>query len=335
MKIIIPMAGRGSRLRPHTLTIPKPLVSIAGKPIVQRIVEDLSNALNEPVDEVAFIIGDFGKEAEDQLQEIAAGIGAKCSIYHQEEPLGPGHAVLCAAPSLEGHCLVAFADTLFNANFNFDINTDGIIWVQQVDNPSSFGVITTNEDGYIADFVEKPTEFVSDKAIVGIYYFNDGDKLKATLNKIVNEDIKEKGEYQLTTALELMKESGTKFLPSQIDEWLDCGNKENVVATNQRMLEIKKGSEKLVDDSVQLENSVIIPPCYIGENVCLRNSVVGPYVSIGNNSIVEQSVISNSLIQHNTKVRFANLQDSMLGNEVDYEGQHSSISIGDYSSMGS
>lgn len=335
MKIIIPMAGRGSRLRPHTLTIPKPLVSIAGKPIVQRIVEDLSNALNEPVDEVAFIIGDFGKEAEDQLQEIATRIGAKCSIYHQEEPLGPGHAVLCAAPSLEGHCLVAFADTLFNANFNFDINTDGIIWVQQVDNPSSFGVITTNEDGYIADFVEKPTEFVSDKAIVGIYYFNDGDKLKATLNKIVNEDIKEKGEYQLTTALELMKESGTKFLPSQIDEWLDCGNKENVVATNQRMLEIKKGSEKLVDDSVQLENSVIIPPCYIGENVCLRNSVVGPYVSIGNNSIVEQSVISNSLIQHNTKVRFANLQDSMLGNEVDYEGQHSSISIGDYSSMGS
>ena len=335
MKIIIPMAGRGSRLRPHTLTIPKPLVSIAGKPIVQRIVEDLSIALDETVDEVAFIIGDFGEEAEEQLEKIAAGIGAKCSIYHQEEPLGPGHAVLCAAPSLEGHCLVAFADTLFKANFNFDVNTDGIIWVQQVDNPSSFGVITTNDDGYIADFVEKPTEFVSNKAIVGIYYFNDGNRLKATLNKIVDEDIKDKGEYQLTTALELMKESGTKFIPSQIEEWLDCGNKDNVVATNQRILEIKKSNEKLVNDSVQLENSVIIPPCYIGENVCLRNSVVGPYVSIGNNSIVEQSVISNSLIQHNTKVRFANLQDSMLGNEVDYEGRHSSISIGDYSSMGS
>lgn len=333
MKIIIPMAGRGSRLRPHTLTVPKPLVPVAGKPLVQRIVEDLNEALDETVDEVAFIIGDFGKEAEEQLQQIASNIGAKCSIYQQETPLGPGHAVLCAEESLDGHCLVAFADTLFKANFTFDVETDGIIWVQKVEDPSSFGVVTVGENGFIKDFVEKPTDFVSDLAIVGIYYFRDGNKLKQTLKEIVEKDIREKGEYQLTTALEMLKSSGTQFKPSQIEEWLDCGNKENVVATNQRMLELKKDTEELVSPDLIQENSIIIPPCYIGKNVRLLNSVVGPYVSIGNNSAVEHSVISNSLVQNNSQVSNANLKDSMLGNEVVYEGRRSEISIGDYSDL--
>lgn len=327
------MAGRGSRLRPHTLTVPKPLVPVAGKPLVQRIVEDLNSALDEPVDEVAFIIGDFGQEAEATLEKIAANIGAKCSIYHQDKPLGPGHAVLCAEDSLDGHCLVAFADTLFKANFNFKVETDGIIWVQKVEDPSSFGVVTVGDDGVITDFVEKPTSFVSDLAIVGIYYFREGGKLKSTLKEIVEKDIREKGEYQLTTALEMMKTSGTRFRPSQIEEWLDCGNKEHVVATNQRMLELKQDSEQLVSEDVVLENSVVIPPCYIGKNVKLLNSVVGPHVSIGDNSIIEHSVISNSLVQNNSQVITANLKDSMLGNEVIYRGKQSDVSIGDYSDL--
>jgi glucose-1-phosphate thymidylyltransferase len=331
MKIIIPMAGRGSRLRPHTLTIPKPLLPVAGKPIVQRIVEDLSAALDEKVEEVAFIIGDFGAEAEQQLQGIAEGIGAKCSIYHQEEPLGPGHAVLCAKPSLTGNCLVAFADTLFKADFNFDPKLDGIIWVQKVEDPSAYGVVKTDEDNIITEFVEKSPTFVSDLAIVGLYYFNDGDQLRDTLQRIVDEDMRDKGEYQLTTALELLKNNGVKFRPSQIEEWLDCGNKDHVVATNQRMLELKQDQEELVASSVSLENAVVIPPCYIGENAVIRNSVVGPHVSLGNNSTVEHSVISNTVIQNNTHVRHANLKDSMIGNEANYDGQAAEVSIGDYS----
>ncbi|TXB63293.1 sugar phosphate nucleotidyltransferase [Phaeodactylibacter luteus] len=331
MKIIIPMAGRGSRLRPHTLTIPKPLLPVAGKPIVQRIVEDLAEALSEPVEEVAFIIGDFGKAAEEQLRGIAAGIGAKASIYTQDEPLGPGHAVLCAKPSLSGNCIVAFADTLFKANFAFDPSEDGIIWVQRVEDPSSFGVVKTNEANVITEFVEKSPTFVSDMAIVGLYYFRDGDRLRDTLQHIVEEDIRDKGEYQLTTALELLKNGGVQFRPSLIEEWLDCGNKDNVVATNRRMLQLKDGKEALVADSVMVENAVIIPPCYIGENTVIRNSVVGPHVSLGHNSTVEQSVISDAVIQNETQIRHANISKAMLGNFVSFEGEPAAVSIGDYS----
>lgn len=331
MKIIIPMAGRGSRLRPHTLTIPKPLLPVAGKPIVQRIVEDLAEALSEPVEEVAFVIGDFGAEAEAQLKGIAEKVGAKCSIYYQDEPLGPGHAVLCAKPSLKGRCLVAFADTLFNANFTFDPKEEGIIWVQKVEDPSSFGVVKTDADNIITDFVEKSPTFVSDLAIVGLYYFRDGDRLRDTLQRLVDEDLRDKGEYQITTALELLKNEGLKFRPSLIDEWLDCGNLDNVVATNRRMLQLKQESEQLVADSVTLENAVIIAPCFIGEHAIIRNSVVGPYVSLGNNSSVEHSVISDAVIQNHTTVRRANFSHSMLGNQAAYEGRQTAISLGDYS----
>lgn len=331
MKIIIPMAGRGSRLRPHTLTVPKPLIPVAGKPIVRRIVEDLSAALDEKVDEVAFVIGDFGPEAERQLHKVAESIGARCSIYYQDEPLGPGHAVLCAKPSLDGHCLVAFADTLFKANFTFNPAEDGIIWVQKVEDPSSFGVVKVNDDNTITDFVEKSPTFVSDLAIVGIYYFNDGARLRNTLQQLVDEDIKDKGEYQLTSALEILKNNGVKFRPSLIDEWLDCGNKDNVLYTNQRILDLKAETETLVASNITRNNALIIPPCYIGEGAVISNSVVGPYVSLGNNSTIEDSVISNSVIQNNTRIRHANLSNSMLGNEVEYHGEKSEISIGDFS----
>ncbi len=330
MKIIIPMAGRGSRLRPHTLTVPKPLVPVAGKPIVQRLVEDLTASYKGEVEEIAFITGDFGEAVNEQLLDIAKGLGAKGSVYRQMEPLGTAHAILCAAESLSGNCIVAFADTLFKASFDFDANVDGMIWVQKVEDPSAFGVVKVDENNVITDFVEKSPTFVSDLAIVGIYYFNDGENLKNELQYLLDNDIKDRGEYQLTNALENMKQKGLKFQPGKIDEWLDCGNKEAVVYTNGRMLDLKK-DQKLVSDSVELDNAIVIPPCFIGENVKITNSVIGPYVSIGDNSTVEQSVIANSVIQHNTKITNANLEDSMIGSEADYVGKASNISIGDYS----
>ncbi len=333
MKIIIPMAGRGSRLRPHTLTIPKPLLPVAGKPIVQRLVEDLTASYPGEFDEVAFIIGDFGKEVEKQLMRIAEGVGARGSVYHQDRPLGPAHAIWCARESITGPCIVAFADTLFKADFAFDTSQDGVIWTQKVDDPSSFGVVKVGEDGVITDFVEKSPEFVSDLAIVGLYYFRDGDWLREELKYLLDHDIKDKGEFQLTSILHIMKEKGAKFKPAQIEEWLDCGNKDNVVYTNERILEIKKEKEALVADTVQTEQAVIIPPCFIGENTILRNSVIGPHVSIGNNCDVENAVISKSVIQNHTRIRHANLSHSMLGNEVDYQGEKAEISIGDFSEI--
>ena len=330
MKIIIPMAGRGSRLRPHTLTVPKPLVPVAGKPLVQRIVEDLSASFAGKVEEVAFIIGDFGEEVEQDLIKIAEGLGAKGSVYHQDQPLGTAHAILCAAESLSGNCLVAFADTLFQASFDFNPEEDGIIWANKVEDPSAYGVIKTDEAGVITEFVEKSPVFVSDLAIVGIYYFRDGENLRSELQYLIDNDIKDRGEYQITNALENMKNKGLKFKAGTIDEWLDCGNKSNVVYSNGRMLDIKKDKEQLVSPDATIENSVILEPCYIGPGTTIKNSVVGPNVAIGSNSTVENSVISNSVIQNDTTVTHANLADSMIGNKVNYQGRKSDISIGDY-----
>lgn len=340
MKIIIPMAGKGTRMRPHTLTLPKPLVPIAGKPIVQRLVEDIAVVCNEPVEEIAFIIGDFGAQVERDLSAIAERMGAKAKIYYQDQPLGTAHALLCAKESLTGPLIIAFADTLFKADFTLDKTKDGIIWVQRVENPSSFGVIKTDEQGYITDFVEKPTHFVSDLAIIGIYYVKNGDMLREEMQYLLDNDIKDKGEYQLTNALENMKRKGVKFVPGHITEWLDCGNKDSTVATNSRYLDYLherqmegKLQENLVAASLKNYNSIIIPPVYIGENVHLYNSVIGPHVSVGANTVVKNSVVQNSLIQQNTLIENAVLGNSMLGSHVKYQGHIADLSIGDYTQV--
>lgn len=331
MKIIIPMAGRGSRLRPHTLTVPKPLVPVAGKPIVQRLVEDLSASFKGEVEEIAFIIGDFGEQVEKDLIEIAEGLGAKGSVYHQDQPLGTAHAILCAEPSLDGNVIVAFADTLFKANFSFDKTLDGIIWTQRVEDPSAYGVVKLDEEGFITDFVEKPTTFVTDMAIVGIYYFNDGNNLKNELQYLIDNNIMEKGEYQLTNALDNMKAKGLKFKPGIIEEWLDCGNKPAVVHANQRVLEFNKDDEGLIHATANTEGSIIIPPCFIGANAVIKNSVIGPHVSIGHDTKIENCVLKNTVIQNETTVKDAHLSDSMLGNKAVFEGRPHNISLGDYS----
>jgi glucose-1-phosphate thymidylyltransferase len=332
MKIIVPMAGRGSRLRPHTLTIPKPLIPVAGKPIVQWLVEDIVKVCGKKVDEIAFVIGDFGKEVEESLVKVAEGLGAKASIYYQDEPLGTAHAILCAKDSLEGNCVVAFADTLFKADFTLDSSRDGIIWVSQIDDPSAFGVVKLNEENIITDFVEKPETFISDLAIIGIYYFNNGEYLRSELQYLLDNNIKDKGEFQLTNALENMKNKGTKFSPGKVEEWLDCGNKDATIYTNERVLEY---NGNLINDSVQYINSEVIPPCFIGANAIIRNSKIGPHVSLGSNTVVENSVINKTIIQNDSMITNAKLSNSMIGNHVNFDGKNTQqeVSIGDFSEV--
>ncbi|MFD1871827.1 sugar phosphate nucleotidyltransferase [Hymenobacter bucti] len=331
MKIIVPMAGMGKRMRPHTLTVPKPLIPIAGKPIVQRLVEDIAQVCGEAVEEVAFIIGRFGAEVEKSLIKIAESVGAKGTIYYQDEPLGTAHAILCAKESLSGPLVVAFADTLFKADFTLDSSVPGTIWVQKVEDPKPFGVVKLNEQGQITDFVEKPETFVSDLAIIGIYYFQDGEYLREELQYLLDNDIKDKGEYQLTNALENMKNKGTIFVPGQVTEWLDCGNKDATVFTNQRYLEyLKERGENLVAESATITNSVIIEPVYIGENAIITNSVVGPHVSIGSKSNVRDSRVSNSIIQTSASILNAAITDSMVGNFATVSSKAADLSVGDY-----
>ncbi|MDT7831100.1 sugar phosphate nucleotidyltransferase [Flavobacteriaceae bacterium S356] len=337
MKIIVPMAGIGSRLRPHTLTIPKPLTVIAGKPIVQRLVEDIAGVVKQEIDEIAFIIGPASKgfpaNTKETLLNIASELGAKGSVYVQEEALGTAHAIYCAKESLSGPCVVAFADTLFKADFTLDAEADGAIWVKQVEDPSAFGVVKL-QDGYITDFIEKPKEFVSDLAIIGIYYFKNGDKVKEEIQYLLDNNLKENGEYQLTNVLESLKQQGAKFIPGKVDVWMDCGKKDPTVDTNKTILNIEqeKGND-LVSSSVVLENSEIIQPCFIGDNVVLKNVTIGPNVSIGENSLVENSTVKNSLIQSNVTITNATLENAMIGNHAKYNGNYTSVSIGDYTEL--
>ena len=245
--------------------------------------------------------------------------------------MGTAHAIMCAKDCLSGKVLVAFADTLFKADFKLDSSQEGIIWVQKVKDPKPFGVVKLDANNVITDFIEKPQEFVSDLAIIGIYYFKDGAYLRKELQYLLDNDIKEKGEFQLTNALENMKSKGTKFTPGKVTEWLDCGNKDATVFTNQRVLEFNKSTVR--KSSFINNGSTINEPCFIGENVHLINSTVGPHASIGNNTVVENSVITNSIIQTSTKIKNAELSNSMIGNFSEFTGKSADASIGDYTTI--
>lgn len=324
------MAGMGKRLRPHTLTTPKPLLPIAGKPIVQRLVEDIVAISDQKVEEIAYVVGRFGAEAEKHLIDVAEKLGAKGSIHYQDEALGTAHAILCAASALNGPVTVAFADTLFRADFKLDTSKDGVLWVQKIDDPRQFGVVIVNPEGVITEFKEKPQEFVSDLAMIGIYYFQDGAALKAELQYLIDNNITNGGEYQLPDALRNMVKKGARFAPGAVTDWMDCGNKEAMIDTNRKVLGYIQ-AELTVPKSATVENSVILAPCYIGENAIVRNAVVGPFSSVGDGTMIENSIVSGSIINKNTKVINANLANAMVGMGAEVHGSPSSVSISDYS----
>ena len=335
MKIIVPMAGMGKRMRPHTHTTAKPLLPIAGKPIVQRLVEDLAAVAGEPVEEVAFVVHpSFGKKVEEELVAIAKAVGAKGSIHYQEVALGTAHAILCAEKALSGRIIVAFADTLFRAQLKLDKDCDGVIWVNKVEDPRPFGVVKLDDKGIITEFVEKPQTFVSDLAIIGIYYFADGEYLRKEMQYLVDNDIKDKGEYQLTNAMENMKRKGARFKAGSVDVWMDCGNKNAMVDTNTKVLGFIKGDKGLVSASVKKENSVVIEPCFIGDEVTLVNSVVGPYVSIEKGSTVTNSVVRNSILRGGVRVQDAVIDNSMVGERAQVKGHALDLSLSDDSTLG-
>lgn len=337
MKIIVPMAGRGSRLRPHTLTIPKPLIPVAGKPIVHRLVSDIAGVLGEPLEEIAFILGDpafFGDDVVESLTKLANSLGAKASIYRQLDPKGTGHAIMCAKESLSGPAVIAYADTLIVAEFDLDKEVDSVIWTKKVDNPEAYGVVKLNDREEIIELVEKPETFVSDQAVIGIYYFKDVGVLKQELQYVLDNDIIHGGEYQINDGIKRMMADGKVFKTGTVTEWMDCGNKEVTVETNRKMLGFlaEKGMP-LISDSVQLENAEIIEPCYIGKGVVLKNSTVGPFASVGDGTIIEDSNVKNSIIQNQASIKNATLDNAMIGNYATFDGNFTNVSIGDYSTL--
>lgn len=300
---------------------------------MHRLVEDIAKVLDEKIDEVAFIIGaDFGEKVETDLLHIAESLGAKGTIYYQDKPLGTGHAIMCAKDSLEGPAVIAYADTLFKADFTLNKEADSVIWVKQVENPEAYGVIKLNEKNQITELVEKPQDFVSDLAVIGIYYFKDVAVLKGELQSVLDNNIMHGGEYQINDGIKAMKQKGLVFVPGKVDEWMDCGNKNVTVETNGRMLRfLHQDGEKLISSSVKIVNSEITEPCFIGENVQLKNAKIGPNVSIGNGCKVVDSTIKNSLIQEFSEISNAHLDNAMIGSFAKFNGDFTQISIGDYS----
>ncbi len=330
------MAGRGSRLRPHTLTVPKPLIPVAGMPIVHRLVRDIAKLLPEPVSEIAYVLGDpayFGEAVVAALKELSESLGAKTSIYRQDQPLGTGHAVMCADPSLSGPAVIAYADTLIRADLSLDPDADSVIWVKQVEHPEQFGVVQLDNTGAISALVEKPRDFVSDLAVIGIYYFKEIGLLKDALQGVLDEKRTHGGEYQINDGILRMMEDGKRFVPGEVSAWMDCGNPAVTVETNARMLDyLAAEGAKLIGEAT-LENSHIIEPCFIADGVVLKNTTVGPGVSIGANTIISDSTVKNSMIQANCQIEKSHLDGAMIGNHVRYCGSQKHVSIGDYSEL--
>ena len=336
MNIIVPMAGRGSRLRPHTLTVPKPLVPVAGKPIVERLVEDIVRTAHDSVDNICFVTGEFGEDVERELVAVAERLGAKGHIRHQDQPLGTAHAILCGKDFLDGPVVVAFADTLFRADFTIDPDADGVLFCQRIEDPSAFGVVVTDDSGTIVNYVEKPQEWVGDLAMIGIYAFKDGARLNQELQHLIDNGIMQGGEYQLPDALRNMTQAGLKFIPGEVSEWMDCGNKAVTVETNARILSIleEEGRLDAVPSSATITDSIVLQPCHVGEGVVLERAVVGPHVTLGAGTVVKDSRVSNALVAANSHIENAVLDGAMVGANAAWHGTPDDASIGDFCTVG-
>jgi len=332
MNVIIPMAGMGKRLRPHTLTTPKPLLHIAGKPIVQRLVEDIVALSDQKIERIAYVTGQFGEEAESLLLHVAETLGARGSIHYQDEPLGTAHAILCASDALLGPVTVAFADTLFQADFKVDPSADGVLWVQQIDDPSQFGVVVVNESGIITDFVEKPAQYISDLAMIGIYYFRDGSRLNRELQFLIDNNIQNGGEYQLPDALRKMVNSGCRFAPGKVSDWMDCGNKDAMVETNTKVLRFRS-EENQIPSTATIVRSKISPLSRIGNHCTITDSHIGDGVSIGDRCSIQGSDITNCLVGEQTQISQSKISNAMIGRFAVVEGLTGEVSLGDYSTI--
>jgi len=331
MKMIIPMAGKGTRLRPHTHTTPKPLLMVGGKIMLEEILDTLVSTAENQIEEVSFILGDFDRDVQVNLDNLLKKYKAKTSFFIQDPPQGTGHAIFMAEKNLSGEVLVAYADTIFDADLSglSTLDADGVIWVKEVENPKQYGVVV-EENGFITKFVEKPQEPVSNKAIIGVYYFKHAEKLREELETLIRENKTVKGEYQLTDALEALVKKGFRFKARTVKYWLDCGNMQSLLDTNQFLLDL--GRHQI--QGAKVENSVIIPPVFLSPTATVRNSVVGPYVSVGADSVIEKCVIENSIINEKTKLNLIQAKDSLIGSHVTLHGNFRKLNVGDHTESG-
>ena len=326
------MAGRGTRVRPHSHVTPKPLIPVLGASMVERIVDTFTELYPDRLEEGVFILGqDFPQEINEELERICAEYGIEARFGRQNEKLGTAHAVYCAGELLEGEVITVFADTLFSMDEAVDFEEyDGIAWVKRVDDPSRFGVVL-REDGKITDFVEKPDEPISNEAVIGIYYIREAGVLKEEIEYLLeNEVVGKGGEYQLTDAMDRMLKRGKVFTTAGVNEWLDCGTIPALMNSTRTYLE-KEGRRA---EEAEVTDSVIREPVYLGPGVEVEDSVVGPYVSLEEGASVSGSVLTNSIVFEEGTVEGAVLEDSLVGRHGRVSERPAVVNVGDHSVLG-
>ncbi len=331
MKLIIPMAGRGTRVRPHSHVTPKPLINVCGKSMVERIVDMFMEVLPRPLDEGVFILGpDFGPEVRHSLVQICDRHDMTAHFEVQDVAKGTAHAVSFAGDHLDGEGIVVFADTLFYMEPGIDLSdTDVVAWVKWVEDPSRFGVAVREGDRVVA-LVEKPQELISNEALIGIYYVKDLARLRNAIQHLFDEELMGVGdEYQLTDAFDYMLKQDAIFKTAGVTDWLDCGT---IQALYETTMEIVAREKTPIPDSAVTE-SVVIEPVFIAEGARIERSVVGPNVSIENGASIKESVIRDSIVFSEASVNNAHLERSLIGNSAEVSGTPTSINIGDHSSI--
>ena len=329
------MAGKGTRLRPFTLTCPKPLLKIIDKPIVEHLIDQITSRLTTQIDEIIYILGDeayFNSDVVSSLTLIAKKYNAKTKVYRQLDQLGTGHAIMCAEESLHGPSIVAYADTMIQGQISIAPDVDGIIWVKKVKDPSSYGVVSLDEKNNIIDLIEKPQKYVSDLAVVGIYYFKDISIIRDELKIHLNDKLNPGKEYLLNYGIERMIEKKRVFKSQEIETWMDCGTPKLLIESAKKIMSSKIILEEN-NSFIKSGNVKIIQPVFIGKNVKIKDSEIGPFVSIGDDTDISNSNIESTLIYKNVKVSNADIKNSILGQYSVYDGSNKEIFLGDYSQI--
>ena len=329
------MAGKGTRLRPFTLTCPKPLLKIIDKPIVEHLIDQITSRLTTQIDEIIYILGDevyFNSDIVSSLTLIAKKYNAKTKVYRQLDQLGTGHAIMCAEESLHGPSIVAYADTMIQGQITIEPDADGIIWVKKVKDPSSYGVVSLDEKNNIIDLIEKPQKYVSDLAVVGIYYFKDISVIRDELKIHLNDKLNPGKEYLLNYGIERMIQKKRVFKTQEIETWMDCGTPKLLIESAKKIM----SSKTILEENksfIKSGNVKITQPVFIGKNVKIKDSEIGPFVSIEDDSDISNSNIESTLIYKSVKVSNADIKNSILGQYSVYDGSNKEIFLGDYSQI--
>ncbi len=322
MKVIIPLAGKGTRLRPHTFSKPKPLLRVAGKAVLGHILDKLRPL---DIEEIIFITGDMQEQIEKYVSE---NYDYHAKYIKQKELLGDGYAINLASEYIKDDVLIIFVDTLFQTDLSKikDIKSDGAVWVQEVDDPRRFGVVVL-ENSHIKEIVEKPDEPISNLAIIGLYYIKNSELMFHCLDEIIKTNIRSKGEFRLADALGLMIKNDARLEALEVDKWLDCGKPETLLSTNKYLL--SDGFSK----EAKTKDSVIINPVYIEDNVTIENSIVGPYASVASGCVIKNSIVKDSIVGEKAVIQNAALNKSLIGDNAIIKDTFRKLNVGDNSEI--